>query len=160
MYSLLRSVAGSSSSSFSSPNFLDFSQVVGKDRSRLPEIDHFDHFSVSQPTALHSSARGYFSKLRRATYPEESHLSPFSPPEFLVAVTNLFVHCQWPRQSCLFRAKAPSLLRRGFSPAHFQCFLVFAFLSFHLEDIFHYSHTQDGKTGAMVQWLGRPLRSR
>ena len=50
------------------------------------------HFSVSQPKALRSRARGYFSELRRATCPEESHsffCSPFSLAEFLAAVSNL-----------------------------------------------------------------------
>ena len=31
--------------------------------------------------------------------------------------------------------------RHGFSSSHLQSFLVFTFLSFHLEDIFYYSHT-------------------
>ena len=41
---------------------------------------------------MRSRARGYLSELRRATYPEESHLSfcsPFSSAEFLEAATNL-----------------------------------------------------------------------
>ena len=50
------------------------------------------HFSVSQPKALRSRARGYLTELRRATCPVESHssfCSPFSPAEFLVAASNL-----------------------------------------------------------------------
>ena len=50
------------------------------------------HFSVSQPKALRSRARGYLTKLRRATCPVESHssfCSPFSPTEFLAASCNL-----------------------------------------------------------------------
>ena len=50
------------------------------------------HFSVFQPKALRSRARGYLSELRRATRPVESHLSfcsPFSPAEFLAAASNL-----------------------------------------------------------------------
>ena len=50
------------------------------------------HFSVSQPKALRSRARGYLSELRQATCPEESHssfCSPFSLAEFLAAVSNL-----------------------------------------------------------------------
>ena len=50
------------------------------------------------------------------------------------------------RQSCLSHAKAPSSLWHGFSCLHLQSLLVFVFLSFHLEDIFYYSHPQDGKT--------------
>ena len=51
------------------------------------------------------------------------------------------LHCHWPRQSCLSHAKAPSSLWHGFSSPHLQSLLVFTFLSFHLEDIFYYSHT-------------------
>ena len=50
------------------------------------------HFSVSQPKALRSRARGYLSELCRATCPVESHssfCSPFSPAEFLAAASNL-----------------------------------------------------------------------
>ena len=50
------------------------------------------------------------------------------------------IHCHWPRQSCLSHAKAPSSLYHGFTSLHLQSFLVFAFLSFHLDDIFHHSH--------------------
>ena len=51
------------------------------------------HFSVSQPKALHSRARGYLSELCRATCPEESHssfCSPFSPAEFHAVASNLY----------------------------------------------------------------------
>ena len=50
------------------------------------------HFSVSQPKALCSRARGYLSELRRFTCPEESHSSfcyPFCPAEFLADASNL-----------------------------------------------------------------------
>ena len=50
------------------------------------------HFSVSQPKTLRSRARGYLTERRRATCPEESHLSFcsfFFPAEFLVAASNL-----------------------------------------------------------------------
>ena len=50
------------------------------------------HFSVSQPKALRSRARGYLSELRRATCPVEFHssfCSPFSPAEFDAAASNL-----------------------------------------------------------------------
>ena len=47
----------------------------------------------------------------------------------------------WSRQNCLSDAKASSSLWHGFSSSHLQSFLVFTFLSFHLEDIFYYSHT-------------------
>ena len=49
-------------------------------------------FSVSQPKALRSRARGYLSELQRATCSEESHspfCSFFSPAEFLATTSNL-----------------------------------------------------------------------
>ena len=49
-------------------------------------------FSVSQPKALRSRARGHLTELRRATCPVKSHssfCSPFSPAEFLAAASNL-----------------------------------------------------------------------
>ena len=86
VYSLLRSVAGFSSS----PNFPNCSSLresalvfVGSLRS---------YFSVLQTKTLHSRNRGYHSELGRTTCPEEFHssfCSPFSPPEFLAAATNI-----------------------------------------------------------------------
>ena len=75
VYSLLRSVAGSSSSSprESATVFTEYLR---------------SHFRVSQPKQ--SRARGYLSELRRATFPKESHSSfrlSFSPSEFLAAAT-------------------------------------------------------------------------
>ena len=90
VYSLFRSVAGSSSSSSSSPNFSNCSSPR-KSASVYPAYLR-SHFSVSQTKALRSRARGYLCELRRATCPKESHLSlcfPFSPAEFLAAVSNL-----------------------------------------------------------------------
>ena len=57
------------------------------------------------------------------------------------------------QQSFLSYTKAPSSLWHGFSSSHLQSFLVFAFLSFHLENIFHYSHTQDGKASRLSCFL-------
>ena len=71
VHSLLRSIAGSSSSSPSFPNC-------------SPSRE-----SASIYAAYLSS---HLSELRRATCPEESHssfCSPFSPAEFLAAATNL-----------------------------------------------------------------------
>ena len=90
MYSLLRSVAGSSSSSSSSPNFPN---CFSPRESVSIFADNLSfHFSVSQPKALRSRARGYLSELRRATWPEEPYLSfcsAFSPAEFIAAASNL-----------------------------------------------------------------------
>ena len=87
----------------------------------------------------------------------ESHssfCSPFSLVKFHVTASNLSpLHCHWPRKSCLSHAKAPSSLWHGCSSPHLQSLLVFAFLSFHLEDIFYYSHTQDRKTSRLSCFL-------
>ena len=70
MYSLLRSVTGSPSFSPKFPNCSSPRKLA----SVLADYLRF-HFSVSQPKTLCSKARGYFSKLCRATFPEESHSS-------------------------------------------------------------------------------------
>ena len=52
---------------------------------------HLFLFSVSQPKALRSRARGYLSEFPRATCSEESHLffcSPFSHAKFFAAASN------------------------------------------------------------------------
>ena len=90
VYFLLRFVAGSFSSSSSSPNFPNYSSH------RQPVSVFADylrsHFSVSQPKALRSRARDYLFELHLATCPVES-LSPFcsrfSPAEFLAATSSL-----------------------------------------------------------------------
>ena len=90
VYSLLRSIAGSLFSSSSSPNFPNCSSL--RESASVYAAYLRSHFSVSQPKTLRSRARGYLSELRRATCPEESHWSfrsPFSPTEFLAAVSNL-----------------------------------------------------------------------
>ena len=87
-YFLLCTVAGSSSSS---PNFSNCSSPT--ESASVFGTFLRSHFSVSQPKALHSRAKGYFSKLHRATCPEEFHssfCSPVSPAEFLAAASNLF----------------------------------------------------------------------
>ena len=90
VHSLLRSIAGSSSSSSSSPNFP--SCFSPRKSASVYAAYLRSHFSVSQPKALRSRARGYLSKLRRATCPVESHssfCSPISPSEFHAAASNL-----------------------------------------------------------------------
>ena len=62
VYSLLRSLAGFSSSSFSSPNFPNCSSPR---ESALVFVDCLrSHSSVSQSKALPSRAKSYFSELR------------------------------------------------------------------------------------------------
>ena len=87
MHSFLRSIAGSPSSSSSSPNCSSPRESTSVYAAYLRS-----HFSVSQPKALRSRARGYLTKLRQATCPVESHssfCSPFSPAEFHAAASNL-----------------------------------------------------------------------
>ena len=90
VHSLLRSIAGSSSSSSSSPNFPNSSSL--RESASVYAAYLRSHFSVSQPKALRSRARGYLTELCRAKCPMESHssfCSPFSPAEFLAAASNL-----------------------------------------------------------------------
>ena len=87
VHSLLRSIAGSSSSS---PNFSDCSSP--RESASIYAAYLRSHFSVSQPKTMRSRARGYLSELRRAMCPEESRssfCSAFSPAEFLGAASNL-----------------------------------------------------------------------
>ena len=90
VHSLLRSIAGLSSSSSSSPNFPNCSSP--RESASVYVAYLRSHFSVSQPKALRSRARGYLSELRRATCPVESHssfCSPFTLAEFHAAASNL-----------------------------------------------------------------------
>ena len=73
VHSLLRSIAGSPSSSSSSPNFPNCS--CPRESASVYAAYLRSHFSVSQPKALRSKARGYLTELRRATCSEESHSS-------------------------------------------------------------------------------------
>ena len=86
MHSLLCSIAGSPSS----PNFPNCSSP--RESASVYAAYLRSHFSVSQPKALRSRARGYLTELCRATCSEESHssfCSPFSPAEFRAAASNL-----------------------------------------------------------------------
>ena len=90
VHSLLRSIDGPPSSFSSSPNFPNCSSP--RESASFYAAYLRSHFSVSQPKALHSRARGYLSELCQATCPVESHssfCSPFSPTEFLAAASNL-----------------------------------------------------------------------
>ena len=87
---LLRSIAGSPSSSSSSPNFPNCSSP--RQSASVYAAYLRSHFLISQPKALRNRARRYLSELRQATCSEESHssfCSPFSLAEFLAAATNL-----------------------------------------------------------------------
>ena len=90
VHSLLRSIAGSPSSSSSFSNFPNCSSPT-ESASVYAAYLKF-HFSISQPKVLRSRAKGHLFDLRRATCPVESHSSfcfPFSPAEFLAAAFNL-----------------------------------------------------------------------
>ena len=67
VHSLLRSIAGSPFSFWSSPNFLNCSSP--KESALVYAAYLRSHFSVSQPKVLRSRARGYLTELRRATCP-------------------------------------------------------------------------------------------
>ena len=106
------------------------------------------YFFVSQPQTLRSRTRDYLSELRRATCPEESHssfCSLFSPAKFLAAASNLSSSIA----TGLDKIAHPMLNHfsrsHRFFSSYFQSFLDFAFLSFHLENIFYYSHSRDRK---------------
>ena len=90
VHSLLPSIAGSPSWSSSSSNFPNCSSP--RESASVCASHLRSHFSVSQPKALRSRAKGYLSELRQATCPEESHssfCSSFSPTELLSAASNL-----------------------------------------------------------------------
>ena len=90
VHSLLLSIAGSSSSSFSSSNF--FQLLFSQDSASVYAAYLRFHFSISQPKALRNRARGYIFELRRVTCPVESHssfCSLFSLAEFHAAASNL-----------------------------------------------------------------------
>ena len=90
VHSLLRSIAGSPSSSSSSPNFPNCSSP--RESASVYAAYLRSHFSVFQPKTLRSRARGYLTELRRATCSVESHSSfcfPFSPAEFHAAASDL-----------------------------------------------------------------------
>ena len=90
VHSLLRSITGSPSSFSSSPSFPNCSSP--RESASAYAVYLRSHFSVSQPKALRSRARGYLTELRRATCSVESHssfCSPFFPAEFNAAASNL-----------------------------------------------------------------------
>ena len=85
VYSLLHYVTGSSLSSSSSPNFPNCSS--SRESASVYATYLRSHFSISQPKALHSKARGHPSELCRSTCSEVSHLSfcsPLSTAEFFL----------------------------------------------------------------------------
>ena len=101
------------------------------------------HFSISQPKALRSRARGYFSELRRATWPEESHSSSWSsfcPVEFLAAPSNLSLSTAIGPDKVVY----PMLKHLPRSSMDFLLHILN--LSFYLEGIFCYSHPKMGKS--------------
>ena len=104
VHSLLRSITGSPSSCSFSPNFPNCSSP--RESASVYAAYLRSHFSVSQPKALHSRARGYLTELRRATCPVESRpfallslllnflrLPPISPPPLPLAQTKLPIPC-------------------------------------------------------------------
>ena len=152
LFSLFCSVPGISSSSFSSPNFLNCFSLR---ELALVFADYLrSHFSVSQPKAFHSKARGYLSELFRAMYPEESRsffFSPFSPAEYFASATSVSSSTAmgpdkvaYPILKHLPRSGMDFLLQ-----IFNLSFPFLQFLFFHLEDIFYYPHPQDGKASRL-----------
>ena len=92
------------------------------------------HFSVSQPRVLRSRARSYLSELRRATCPEESHSSFCSLAEFHAPDCNF-------SSTATGQDKVAHLLREHLPRSGMDFLLHIFSLSFHLEDIFYYSHS-------------------
>ena len=91
VHSLLRSIAGSPSSSSFSPNFSNCSSP--RESASVYTAYLRSHFSISQPKTMPIRARDYFSELCRALFQEESHssfCSSFSSTELLAAAPNLF----------------------------------------------------------------------
>ena len=148
VHSLLRSIAGSPFSSSSSPNFPNCSSP--RESTSVYAAYLRSHFYISQPKALRSRARGYLYELRRATCPVESHssfCSLFTPAEFLAAASNL----SSPTATGPDKVAYPMLKHL---PRSGMDLLLHIFnLSFHLEDIFHYSHPQDGKASRLSCFL-------
>ena len=140
MHSLFPFIAGSPSSSSSSPNFPNCSSL--RESASVYVAYLRSHFGVSQPKTLRSRARVYLTELRQATCPVESHssfCSSFSPVEFHAAVSNLSSSpSTGPDKVAYLMLKH---LPRSGMDLLLQSFVVFAFVSYYLEDIFHYSHT-------------------
>ena len=88
VHSLLRSIAGSASSSSSFSNFPNGSSP--RESALVYAAYLRSHYSTSQPKTMRSRTRGYLSELRRASFQEESH-SPFFffSTELLAAASNL-----------------------------------------------------------------------
>ena len=87
VHSLLRSIAGSPSSSPKIPN-----RSSPRESASVYAAYLRSHFSVSQPRTLCNRARGYLTEHHQAMFPVESHssfCSPFSAVEILAAASNL-----------------------------------------------------------------------
>ena len=109
VHSLLCYIAGSPSSSSSSPNFPNcFSP---RESASVHAAYLRSHFSVSQPKAQRGRARGYLSELRRATCSEESH-SSFCSPFYLLNFLRLPPTS--PRPPPLVHTKLPILCKSVF----------------------------------------------
>ena len=156
VYSLLCSIACSSSSSSSFPNFPNSSSP--RESASVYAAYLRSHFSVSQPKALLCVAEPGATSLsfaepralRNLTGPfalpslplNFMRLPPTFPPPLPLAQTKLPIPCK-----NIFLALAWIFF---FTSSTLQ---EFAFLSFHQEDIFYYSYTQDGKTSRLSCFL-------
>ena len=155
VHSLLHSIAGSPSLSSSSPNIANCSSP--KESASVYAAYLRSHFSVSQPNALCSRARGYLSDLHRATCSKKSHssfCSSFSLAEFLAAASNLSSStATGPHEVAYSMLKHFPRSGMDFLLHIFNLSWTLHSFPFHLEDIFHYSHTQDEKTSRLSCFL-------
>ena len=90
VYSLLRTVAGSSASATTEPNFPNCTSP--KQSASTYACYLKSHFSVTMPKALRSRAKAYLNNLRHSSCPLDIHssfCSPFSVTEFHTAIAAL-----------------------------------------------------------------------
>ena len=140
VHSLLCSIAGSPSSSPSSPNFPNCSAPRKSVSVYAAYLRSTFLFPSQRPCVPEPEATTPSSAEPRVlgSLTRPSALLSF-PLNFLRLPPTFPLHCHWSRQSCLSHATAASSLWHGYSSSHLQSFLAFAFLSFHLEDIVYYS---------------------
>ena len=156
MHSFLRSIACFPSSSSSSPNFPNCSSP--RESTSVYATYLRSHFSVSQPKALRSRAKGYLPLLSSAEPRAPCSLThpfcfPFSPSEFHAAASN-------PSSSI---ATGPDkvaypilkhLPRSGMDFLHiFNLSWSSHSFSFIWKTSLYYSHTQDGKASRLSCFL-------
>ena len=144
VHSLLRSIAGSSSSS---PNFPNCSSP--RESASVYAAYMRSHFYISQPKTLRSRARGYLSELRRATCPVESNssfCSPLTLGEFHAAASNLSSSTVTGPDKVAY-----SMLKQ--LPRSGMDLLLYIFNLSWSSHFFPFSHPQDGRISRLSCFL-------